>query len=1435
MNNNKDAIKFNKINYQEKIYDLTGRKLVNGIRQYMKKKFNMFSQLNILTWNMRSLNEVDYYTRDKKINFIRSVVKNYQPDIIYLIDVNKEILLSPSYNSFFDNRNNLFIRKEIVCNVNIEDNLFILKELNIVCTYYTPKKDIELESKLTTFLDKDFIIIGDVNLKSNKSFMNEIINNRYKIYGEETLQTLMIFKYTRIDNFLSYTTKYAPSDHQLCVFNIAIRFKASSFSNIIYEKNFKEHMIENILSGNVDEVIEPKLVILKRNIAIKKTFFGSIFNMVINNFFHNNSRGVYLLFNINKDLVAGKFIGNIDKYTNLTSEWILYMKHDKFKNYRRIDDNLCVNTINNENFKKIKYILLNDIKREKNKKDLVFKEKIKLIYDMKLVDIHRSKSNANNSFQIQLKDVYLKTKSFIDNCINNEEKIEDGLNNLQSILSNIIKYVNKLSILKCFDTGETFFLKKNKKSMNELNRSDTRMIYISPIIIQCYESIVFKEISNAMTIRIGLFTNKAFAGISGGSTFGMFHALRKYTNDFNVRGFIKSDITSGYDNVNLSKLENMLDKDENLDARIKKLIKIWIVLISNADIWIGETLVKQTRGIAMGYSLSPCLFVYYINYILSSLDFFYDDLFSYIDDLVILIHNSDNIEKKLSKIVKALNSVDMSLKIEKTEIVINAIKSNEVKDIKEVYPKIQVSDKTTILGKDVILDNGIITSNEDEYCNILDNGKVTAMPSWLPLKIKKLLYNGKFIPKFRFNALMFSINDNQIMKTFVSKTWSFFNRTYQKLSHIQLMTFIWNMFRMRLNAYDIEVLEFKVLNELILKYGKNIAKEDLRYEMTAFIQYKCLKNHKCYIYAVKCIMYDSVKYFYGVGNYDIYLNDKDSAGAIAVAKVMNEAISINIKYLRIIINNSFIKDFIKPRKVLSKCKEEFLLASENFFKKHKIRIFLEPCCNDKYSNELKKDIYRRHNDIIISNKYENVPQDKVIDEITKIEYDRNNNINVKNLNDIWRFRSHNLFQKNIIAIIRHDFIIIQSSYKKRIDKPFISNWSINNKSLNSFVQEKLFTNIESIDVIIRSMNITFDESNFNISRQLIDWASSWNITKSFTNYLWNKFNVLIIETQILNKYQLWNIDSIRVKYVFLQYYIVLVFSKFMKDYWFINQLFFMHITMCSDKEFIFFQLFLKIINKIINFFKNSQFNKLVEFDVINELGKENNNKIYDKKMFKIDHKLSFNDVFNLIYSLAELIQWIYQIRVVPCTKEIQHYIDLIEDYSANKVKVKAYKNKLKDLFEKEELIKQLNLMNCNLSDIKMLTIKDAKTWYIVGTKVPLKKKYATLGKIARQVYFLCFILDLCWSKDSDNVYIDPIDWLWQTAISIKSDWTKVCDIDQVISNDVGIEDDDSPNIDIDLDNQEDDEEPDLDSDQLNETYHSNNFFNDIAPIDYDDD
>ena len=722
-----------------------------NFRKKCTKRLSGSFNVKIGVWNLQSLN-LDINNRFTKIEFLRETLINNKLDFLFLIDVNNvDSILLNGYIKYTDGRNILFVKDEILDKFEISNNIFYSTANKLAFIYLTPNsKDKVLINNINILINNNFTVIGDFNLKSNKK-----IDNVYHFTGEDTLQIGAISP-----DFIRTFSIAAPSDHRFVLFETKkwINFARSLKVGEIDYENSKQYIFD-ILNG--------KFPMAKPKVNVRQYFVGlndreQSINAMLDDFLNNNVKKIFQRYNYlwkydRREPFLGKTVPENVKIT--------YAKH------LRADINKV-------------YVPIEEIKynAEALYGDIIVK---------------KTKSQAVNFDFVSLKNIPKALYEFLT----------DPKNKDVDIINNIIKFANNniKSIM-----AEVFFLQKNPV-INDYN--DVRVIIIIPTIVKMYECLIFDKVMDYLSNSISKLGYQ-FGGVRGGSTYEAMLKIKLLQNKFpNANGIVLMDMSKGYDTVNLSILERDI-KTKILDPEIRSLALVWLYLVKNMDLIINDEVIRRTRGLPMGLSLSPIFFAFYVHNALEEIS--KDYISMYLDDLAFLLMKSDA-EGNLRELERIIDAFD------KYELVINTKKTLYMTDDKELDEKLKLKfkkvDSAKYLGRLISLNGDGKISPDDRFYN-LRGFRANSIPFWSNFFVKRIVFNAALDAKLRYRLLMWS-TDNKVIKTAIwQNNWSFFKKSMGLFSYTQLAFCIFNIFRYFIDITD--VLRWKeshadgIANEVIL-------------------------------------------------------------------------------------------------------------------------------------------------------------------------------------------------------------------------------------------------------------------------------------------------------------------------------------------------------------------------------------------------------------------------------------------------------------------------------------------------------------------------------------------------------------------------------------------------------------------------------------------
>ena len=696
--------------------------------------------------------------RDGKMEVIRNILNNNNNiDYIFLIDVNNiEYVVIEGYNKYTDNRNILFVKNNIFNSVSVKNNWFSVDNgLNFV--YLIPKDTKENRNNIIDLINKKEIVIGDINLKSNKELFKYVDN----VYGESSLQTLLINKRP-----IKYRKFFGPSDHNIVSYTIKVKTKFNTELKLCQvDDNVSKKIVKDILDG--------KLVRYKPKIKFRK----------YNYCFNDREK-------LNEEILNEYIDKNVIK---------VYKKYNYlWKNYRREP---FLGTYVNDNIVKT---FANHLREDKNKQyyNMIIDDDIKFDSDI----IKKTKSKALNYDYLKLETIYKAIDEYVyeNKETNNSEKNE-------RVINNVLKQINNCKFKL---RANTFFLLKNKK-LQDYN--DVRMIVIMPTLVKIYETLIFDEVENFLSDLIGK-EKYQWGGVRKGSTYRALFDLRDKMSKFdNIKALLLLDMTKGYDSVNLDKLLAMINKIQ--DKRIKTLLKNWVFIVKNLDIVMNNNTIKKTRGIPMGLSLSPIMFVFYVHNAIQ--EFKKNNLVLYIDDIATFIPdslNNNEADKFIEDLIKKLAEYD--LEINKKKSVMISKDDHFIKKYKKIF---DFKDSEKYLGRELKIGlDGKIAQDDRFY---FDGKKIKGKPAWINFSIKRLIYNGALDARFRYKFFMWPTDNILVKKKIFENSWNLYKSGDTKYSYVQMALVSTNLFRYLLDPIFIRECYYNIF---INNIDRNIVNNSVR-------------------------------------------------------------------------------------------------------------------------------------------------------------------------------------------------------------------------------------------------------------------------------------------------------------------------------------------------------------------------------------------------------------------------------------------------------------------------------------------------------------------------------------------------------------------------------------------------------------------------------
>jgi ribonuclease HI len=728
-----------------------------ALREKIERTFEASIWLSIGCWNLQTLNKV-YSKRQNKLEFLRNILNDNKMDIFFLIDVSDvdNKLIINGYRKYSDGRSCLFVKHNIYNEFIVSRNCIFDTQSKLCFVYVTPlSDDVDLINNCIFFLAKGYALIGDINLKSNKSMQYFIPC----FIGEDTLQTGFVTKRC-VKRFGAIA---APSDHYFiygslkCDVKIDFPMRLAQIS-----EQCTQSYVNEICTGIVPRYkpyIKPVQVYLNLNDRER------VINTMLDDYLDNKLDKIYQRYR-NVYFIGSKepFLGT-KVNSNIVVTFAKHLEASETKQYKDIPSVI--------------------------KSDMYGK----------FLTIAKTKSVACTFDFMCLKDITEGLRTFLNanNAIRDREDpnddIEDSVKffDIDVVINNIIKVANK----EKFSTiASTFFLVKNKK-LQDFN--DVRMIVIMPGFIKAFESIVYHLVSQYF---LDFFTaNKVryqFGGIKGGSTYAAMLNLRMRYEEFGAKGVILIDLAKGYDTLDMAILVNYIKNYVN-DETIRSVLLSWTNMVYNLDYSMNNKRIKRTRGVAMGLSLSPIVFEFYLDCALGKID--RRRLTCYVDDMGIVL------EAKAAVIDNRAFVDDVLDALKEAKLVVNLLKSvllsNDINIKQELGKLFKVVEEEKYLGRMVKVNGDGKLIGDDRYFNRYAF-RATTCPYWANFFTKKLVFNSGVIAKFAYGLYMLSTSDKVVRNAAFRNAWFFLRANMPKFSYIQVVFSIINFFRFFIDSLDLQ-------------------------------------------------------------------------------------------------------------------------------------------------------------------------------------------------------------------------------------------------------------------------------------------------------------------------------------------------------------------------------------------------------------------------------------------------------------------------------------------------------------------------------------------------------------------------------------------------------------------------------------------------------
>ena len=726
------------------------------VNKWINKVYHSNINLKMYVQNVQRLNDADEQIAWKKMNFIKDVIIDTNCDVFYLIDVGKKVneLIIPNYKLYNNGRDLLAVKNNIKLNVKSKLDWPIFEILNsdLRFVYIRPNEENKsAKEEVIKFINNNKCVIGDMNLKSNPDIRQATIGKM--IIGENTGQTIVVQKKIKARiNLIN-----APSDHKGLIIDIK--------KYVAHNAGVK---LESIDMNQSDKMIEE--IFEEGHIQTPITFKSEA---RIN---YGNEEE-----QITKDLLIAFLNNDLGKCYKTYENWWKKLKKEPF--------------LGTEVPKSVEESLSTHYKNNPNKK--YYDIQIKWVEDIKLEDLNPkdpsfSKAKTNEFISLSQIDKALKAK-WAETYIYNEDK--DVTCDKEKAKKFVVNFIEAANLNKKNQACKTFFLRKNKNRLELFH--DVRIIIITPIFMKIWEALIYEKVMETL----GPIVNEIpyqHGGIKNGSTYETLFDVQKKFKEWKGNGLLFVDIEKGYDSVDWEILHNMIDKIE--DVSVKAMLKVWYILLINTNVSVNDTSIKKSRGLGMGLTLAPIIFVYYVNEAILESKINRGRIAMYIDDLSVVLSNETDI-KLFYDIKEAFAKYKMNINSNKCSI----ISSND--KIKEMFRnhKIVVKDSEKYLGVQLRLDKKNVFIVDNRFLYIKND--FLCLPKIVNFAIKRLVYNGAILAKVRYAAMMFSIKEIIEKKQLMRLMWAMYKADFPMLSYLQLSIFSINYIRLFIDLNDLEEIK----------------------------------------------------------------------------------------------------------------------------------------------------------------------------------------------------------------------------------------------------------------------------------------------------------------------------------------------------------------------------------------------------------------------------------------------------------------------------------------------------------------------------------------------------------------------------------------------------------------------------------------------------
>ena len=726
--------------------------------------------LKVFVWNMQTLNIQQSNIRKIKVDFILMEINKQFPEIIYLIDVGRELKIGGNYETFFDGRNCLFVRKdcEFKVNVGYQENWMEIENIKFGFIYIIPNnydKEV-IEKRVIKWKMNKWEFAGDFNLRSNRE-IEKLIDWKA---GEITKQTGIAGKVQ------TFRILNSPSDHKLITFTInrKINFSASLRVTSIKDRDIDEvDRILNFIPDTEEELKNKGLFIdgvlkgdpIIKNIPMAK--YEIIYTRAIEN---------------EEELTIMKIINNYrrNKVSALYDRFGWYWRNNRKEPFIGTKIPPIV-------FKSFK----DELRHNPEKVKRQFNEKIPQIFNEGdinewntdkgvRINLPKSKSKAITMEGIKLCQIGKRIIDRFEGWI-----LGNKTENILNIAENVQKTFNLLMREGIFYSN-TFFLRK-KLPMESYR--DVRMITVVPVLIKVWETLIYNKVLDNVNKVFGEEEIYQLGALRGASTYEALAILRAKVKKYKACAILSIDLTKGYEKVNHDFLEKAIS-EIGLKEDVVIYLRFWVTMVRNMDYMVNGQAIKATIGIPMGLSLSPISFVIYLHWGFKGIS--KEFLVSFMDDINALVLEKEMNDNYIKNILEALDNIGMVVNERKSLIFTEREIFNDRRR-REVFRNISVSSSMVYLGRELTwLEEGI-TGENCSYIQKFDIPKV--FPNWLTLAMRRLILIGGYCAKHRFITYMWAFERIDFKTKYIKAIFNFLKINFEKPNYIQIIMVYTNLFR----------------------------------------------------------------------------------------------------------------------------------------------------------------------------------------------------------------------------------------------------------------------------------------------------------------------------------------------------------------------------------------------------------------------------------------------------------------------------------------------------------------------------------------------------------------------------------------------------------------------------------------------------------------